>query len=360
MTCVILRVWSLVDGTIESNIESSWTCPECSGNLITSCGHVVCSVCGLVVSREYVVPAYQMGEEKRGDTPEASMYVSLGNRMHIVDGLGSYIGFHKDRYFRDAQGQSLPAKKQKQFKRLKVIYSTRIRIGRNEAKYRALRTLNHVSKLLMLNEQVRDRTAYLYKKILSESPEKINNNILLMAVCLLMAVREFKEGAPITLDEIADVFEKCGHRVNVRAIVREALKLKSLTGYAPSIRRPEDYVPRVISMLMNDERVLRKVKSRGWEPRTYESSLRDMMTKVLEIIPPSKRGGRNPFIFAVSAAYASDRLIAREHGKRSVLTQKLASSATDVAEYSIRDHYGMMKRVIDSTGTMTVKAVPLS
>lgn len=357
MIYVFLRVWSLVDGTSELKLESSWTCPECSGNLVTSCGHVVCSVCGLVVSREYVVPAYQMGEEQHGNTPEASIYVSLGNRMHIVDGLGSYIGFHKDRYFRDAQGQSLSAKKQKQFKRLKVIYSTRIRIGRNEAKYRALRTLNHVSKLLMLNEQVRDRTAYLYKKILTRSPEKVNNNILLMAVCLLMAVREFKEGAPITLDEIADVFEKCGHRVNVRAIVREALKLKSLTGYAPSIRHPEDYVPRVISMLMNDERVLRKIKSRGWGPRTYESYLRDMMIEVLDVIPASKRGGRNPFIFAVSVAYASDRLIARKHGKRSVLTQKLASSATDVAEYSIRDHYGMMKRVIESSRTVSESTI---
>ncbi|MHA2186868.1 MAG: hypothetical protein ACW99V_01370, partial [Candidatus Thorarchaeota archaeon] len=192
-----------------------------------------------MISRDYVSPTYQMGQEQKRDGPEASVFVSLGNRMHIVDGLGSYIGFHKDRYFRDAQGQTLSSRSQKKFKRLKTIYSTRVRIGKNEAKYRALRTLNHVSKLLMLNEQVRDRTAYLYKKVLSESPEKVTNNILLMAVCLLMAVREFREGAPITLNEIADVFEKCGHRVNVRAIVREALKLKSLTGYSPEIRRPE-------------------------------------------------------------------------------------------------------------------------
>lgn len=302
--------------------------------------------CGLVVSREYVLPTYQMGEEQYGDSPDATVYVSLGNRMHIVDGLGSYIGFHKDRYFQDAHGQVLSARMQKRFKRLKTIYSTRIRIGKNEAKYRALRTLNHVSKLLMINEQVRDRTAYLYKKVLTESPTKITNNILLMAVCLLMAVREFKEEAPITLEEIADVFEKCGHRVNVRAIVREALRLKSLIGYSPEIRRPEDYVPRVISMLVNNAKVISKVKARGWDPKKYENALRDKVISVLEMIPSSKRGGRNPFIFAVSAAYASDRLIANEYGKRFVLTQKLASKATQVAEYSIRDHFGMMKKIL--------------
>jgi transcription initiation factor TFIIIB Brf1 subunit/transcription initiation factor TFIIB len=295
-----------------------------------------------------------MGGQKQNNTPDASMYVSLGNRMHIVDGLGSYIGFHKDRYFQDANGQSLSGRTQKKFKRLKTIYSTRIRIGKNEAKYRALRTLNHVSKLLMLSEQVRDRTAYLYKKVISESVEKVSNNILLIAVCLLMAVREFKNEAPITLDEIANVFEKCGHRVNVRAIVREALKLKSLTGYAPEIRRPKDYVPRVVSMLMNNSRVLSKIKSRGWDSKAYENELRAKIGMVLGMIPASKRGGRNPFIFTVSAAYASDRLVASQFGKRPVLTQKLTSTATKVAEYSIRDHFGMMKKIIEKTGKIEV------
>ncbi len=337
-------MWYLIHDETKSSFRES--CPDCSGSLIRSRGHIVCTDCGLVISREFVHPTYQMGEEQGFDSPDASMYVSLGNRMHIVDGLGSYIGYHKDRYFRDAGGQVLPARMQKRFMRLKSIYSTRVRIGDNEAKYRALRTLNHVSKLLMLSEQVRDRTAYLYKKIASDPKANVTNNILLMAVCLLMAVREFKEEAPITLDEIADVFEKCGHRVNVRSIVRETLRLKSITGQSPSIRKPEDYVPRVLSMLMNSDKVVKKAQARGWDVKSYENSLRDKMFEVLGMIPSSKRGGRNPFIFTVSAAYASDRLIAEESGRRSVLTQKLASDATDVAEYSIRDHYGMMKRVI--------------
>ena len=347
-------MWSLTDEICESQSISLRSCPDCEGFLVTSRGHIVCAECGLVISREFVSPTYQMGGQKQNDTPDASMYVSLGNRMHIVDGLGSYIGFHKDRYFQDANGQSLSGRTQKKFKRLKTIYSTRIRIGKNEAKYRALRTLNHVSKLLMLSEQVRDRTAYLYKKVISESGEKVSNNILLIAVCLLMAVREFKNEAPITLDEIANVFEKCGHRVNVRAIVREALRLKSLTGYAPEIRKPKDYVPRVVSMLMNSSRVLSKVKSRGWTAKDYENELREKIHMVLGMIPASKRGGRNPFIFTVSAAYASDRLIASHFGKRPVLTQKLTSTATKVAEYSIRDHFGMMKKIIEKSGDIEV------
>ncbi len=346
-------MWSLVDVSIETNVLSG-VCPECAGTIIINRGFVVCSDCGVVISKEYVNPTYQMGERQKAGTPDASVYGSLGNRMHIVDGLGSYIGFHKDVYFRDANGQSLPGSMQKKYKRLKNVYSTRVRIGKNEAKYRALRTLNHVSKLLMLNEQVRDRTAYLYKKIIDESPEKVTNNILLIAVCLLMSVREFKEGAPITLEEIADTFEKCGHRVNVRAIVREALKIRSLTGHSPKIRKPEDYVPRVLSMLINDTKVKGKIESRGWTSRDYENLLREKVLFVLNLVPSSKRGGRNPFIFTVSATYASDRLLASEHGKRCVLTQKLASQATEVAEYSIRDHFGMIKSIVEAEAALAV------
>jgi len=75
------------------------------------------------------------------------------------------------------------------------------------------------------------------------------------------------------------------------------------------------------------------------------------MLVILDSIPASKRGGRNPFIFVVSVAYASDRIVAVEHGRHSVLTQKLASNATEVAEYSIRDHYGMIKKTLDEGTT---------
>jgi hypothetical protein len=163
-----------------------------------------------------------------------------------------------------------------------------------------------------------------------------------------MAVREFRDGAPITLEEIAGIFEKCGHRVNVRAMVREAMRLKSMTGHAPELRRPEDYVPRVLSMVMNNPKVINKVKSRGWNPSEYENAMRGKMLAILDMIPPSKRGGRNPFIFTVSVAYTGDRLIASEHGRHSVLTQKLASKATKVAEYSIRDHFGVIKKLLEN------------
>lgn len=290
-----------------------------------------------------------MLKESEAHHSDSSVYVSLGNRLHIVDGMGSYIGFHRARFLRDARGHALSGMNQRRFHRLKTIYGTRARIGTNETQYRALRTLNRVSRLLMVSTQVRDRAAYLYKKILSEAHASVsNNNILLVAVCLLLAVREFGEDAPITLDEIADVFARCGHRVSVRAIVRQLLTLRSLTGRIPSARDPADYVPRIVSMLMKNSQVHEKTVSRGWDPSKYETLLRDQTLRLIRRIPSSKRGGRNPFIFAASAAYAADQLIAAEYSRRPILTQKLTSLATGVAEYSIRDHYGIIKRIVMS------------
>ncbi len=284
---------------------------------------------------------------------DGGVSVSLGNRLHIVDGMGSYIDFHKARFFRDARGHSLTSISQKRFRRYKMMYGARTRIGADETRYRALRTLNRVSKLLMISDQVRNRAAYLYKKMVTKSRVLSSaNNILLVAACLLLAVREFGEDAPVTLDEISEVFARCGHRVSVRAIVRQLMTLRTLTGHAPSIRNPLDYVPRIVSMIVNNPQILDRVNSRGWNYQQYTHMLREYMIRIITAIPASKRGGRNPFIFSVSAAYAADQILSAQEGRKPVLTQKLTSIATGVAEYSIRDHYGIIKKALTSMPTI--------
>ncbi|MHA1373332.1 MAG: hypothetical protein ACTSR7_03450 [Promethearchaeota archaeon] len=52
-----------------------------------------------------------------------------------------------------------------------------------------------------------------------------------------------------------------------------------------------------------------------------------------------RRGGRNPFILTGAIIYLADKLLAKEFNQKAILTQKLISEATNIAEYSIRDHY---------------------
>ncbi len=66
---------------------------------------------------------------------------------------------------------------------------------------------------------------------------------------------------------------------------------------------------------------------------------------LLQKIPFKARGGRNPYIFTVSTAYAADHIVSKNKlGVRAILSQKAIAEATNVAEYSVRDHYARVIR----------------
>jgi transcription initiation factor TFIIIB Brf1 subunit/transcription initiation factor TFIIB len=333
----------------EPEVADAKTCPDCGGALGVSHGHIVCTGCGVVILQECVPPTPPMGEKQQNDSLSATSHVSLGNRMHVIEhsGLGSYIGDLKDTYFQDADGEVLSGEAQKRFKRLKTIYSTRVRIGKNEAKYRALRTLNHVSKLLMLSEHVRDRTAVLYKQVVADHRQKVTNNILLISACLFHAVKESKDMAPITLDEIVDVLEKCGHRVTAKAIMREGERIEQVTGTVLRPRSPADFIPRAVSMLVHSKDIGGRAAARGWALKEYEQNLQTEMVDLFSKIGPKERSGLNPFNLAASGLYVCDRRIAAASGRKPVLTLKLTSAATGVPQYTIRDN---VKRIRHITG----------
>jgi transcription initiation factor TFIIIB Brf1 subunit/transcription initiation factor TFIIB len=260
---------------------------------------------------------------------------------------GGQIGDPRDAAFRDSEGELLPDDMQARFSRLKILDESKERISRTEAEYRALRLLNNVSKLLTLNGTTRESSKQLFKMIAADSQQEMTSYPLFVAVSILFAVHSHNTEQTTTLEEIVSAFEKCGHRISVRSLVREALLLRPRLNEVAPIRKPEDYLDRVLSVLMNSSRVVSKVKSRGWEVESYENELRERTSDVLNMIPKSKIGGQNPFILTVASAYAADRIIAEEYQRRPVLTQRLTSSATEVAEYSIRDSYSTIRALIE-------------
>ncbi|MEX2706248.1 MAG: hypothetical protein Q6352_013495 [Candidatus Freyrarchaeum guaymaensis] len=319
--------------------EERMLCPECSGTLVLHSGEYVCGNCGLVVSKQYLPPVFKIGAENSANTHH-NQYIALGNRMHIVDGMGSYIDFQRTPFFYDGQGAPLSSDKQALYRKLKFRYSLRLRIGRKESDYRALRSLNHVASMLQISDSIRDRAAYLYQKAVKKINKKISNHILLVAACLFYAIREYKELAPVTIQEVVKNFKKLGHRLSVKKVIRIALELRTLFIYKhPEIRKSEDYLPRIISSVTASPIVENRLKERGFTVEEYRNLLTQKSYSVLHKIDNINRGGRNPYIFAVSAVYCADRIISKKIAKRPILTQKILARITNVAEYSIRDHY---------------------
>ena len=67
--------------------------------------------------------------------------------------------------------------------------------------------------------------------------------------------------------------------------------------------------------------------------------LRNDIYEILQKLSSWERKGRNPFILTASVIYLAEKLLAKELNHKSVFTQELISKATNIAEYSIRDHY---------------------
>ncbi|MHA1410166.1 MAG: hypothetical protein ACTSQY_07680 [Candidatus Odinarchaeia archaeon] len=317
------------------------TCPECNGHIVLLSGEYVCSSCGLVVDKFFEPPLSALNTDNKKSKG------ALGSRLHIVDGLGSYIDYHNSKNFHDKTGSILPLETQRLYKRLKYRYNLYGRIKDYQTDYRILRLLNQISAALDLPNYIRDTAAYNYRKIKQRYPHRIRNHITLIAVCLILAIREYKNVALHTLKEVCYAFRKLGHRVTERSILREALHLKIKLGYTVKPRRSEEYIQRILASLSNDHTLNQKIKTRLIDPKRYWNSLMQETLHLLKSVSSVERGGRNPYVFAAAAIYAADQKLAYEQQRKSVLTQKAIAKLANVAEYSIRDHYcSILKNLI--------------
>ena len=269
-------------------------------------------------------------------------YVALGERVNVVDGMGSYIDYQFSNFFVDKNGHPISGKNQSLFKRLKYKHNSRAKLGKKETNYRALNTLNRVASKLELQDNIRDRAAYFYQKIVKKEEKKeITNHLTLSALCLLLAAREFRENGPLTVQEIANVFKKLGHRVSPRSIIQLSLKLKPKFGdiFSRKSRKSEEYIPRIVSNIINSKNVRLRLKAKDVDFLFYERAIYKESMQILKNLDDESRGGRNPYILAVATTYAADQKISQKYDMKSILTQKILSLCTQTAEYSIRDHW---------------------
>jgi transcription initiation factor TFIIIB Brf1 subunit/transcription initiation factor TFIIB len=164
-------------------------------------------------------------------------------------------------------------------------------------------------------------------------------------MCIFIAIREYKHNAPITIQEISEIFENLGHRVSPRTIIREIQKVKPIVGdiFTTKTRKSEDYINRIVSKVINSNTVLDRLFKYKEEINSYKIYLQKKSYEILEDIELKTRGGRNPYIFAVAILYTGDQLLSKIKNRRAILTQKILSDVCDCAEYSIRDHYKFIK-----------------
>lgn len=323
----------------EINVKLDEKCPECGGSIILNSFETICNECGLVINGIFKASSFIFNKANETSN-QSKQYVALGERTDFIGGLGSFIDYENSKYLKDKTGKPLPPNEQKLFRRLKKNYAQFLRIKNHETEYRIFNILNKISLYLNLNKNLRNNAAYYYKRVI-RNEEKIINNISLIAFCIFHAVRKEYHNAPITINEIAKAFQNFGHRVNPRLILRDGIRYKHHLNNESIPHKSEDYVIRLTNQVINHKDLLERSVKKGvlWSKNEFQNKLVKKCRKILKELAIWHRGGRNPFILTGAIIYLADKLLAKEYKQKAVLTQKIISEATRIAEYSIRDHY---------------------
>ena len=319
--------------------KSEENCPECGNRVITSSFEIVCKGCGLVLGDLYQDSSFIFNDVNNKSSLN-KQYVALGERTDYVGGLGTFMDYENSKYLRDKTGKLLPPNEQKLYRRLKKNYDQFLRIKNHETEYRIFNILNKISMYLKLNKNIRNNAAYYYRKIV-KNEKKVINNISLIAFCIFYSVRRECHNAPITINEISNAFQNYGHRVNPRLILRDGIRYKKHLNKRAIPHKSEDYLIRLIDNIINHEALDARLVKKGavWSKEDYKYKLSSKCRFILKSLTSWDRGGRNPFILMGATIYLADKLLSKEFGQKPLLTQKIISIATDIAEYSIRDHY---------------------
>jgi transcription initiation factor TFIIIB Brf1 subunit/transcription initiation factor TFIIB len=247
----------------------------------------------------------------------------------------------------------LGSKEQKLFRRLKKNYTKFLRIKDHEREYRILNILKKVTAPLDIPKYAIEQSAYLYKKIYQnyneDSEKEIANNITLIAMCVYISTK--LNSLPISIQKISETFKSFGHRVSPRLIMRDKMEymqcikpfILKLMRERKNLCNSQKYLPKMISSVINNltkERVKKKTKNK-YSKEQFKKDLTKVSTKVLAFFDKHKelKGGKNPQIFTASVIYTANLIIAEILEHKAILTQRMVSQATGVAEYSIRDHY---------------------
>jgi transcription initiation factor TFIIIB Brf1 subunit/transcription initiation factor TFIIB len=326
-----------IERSEEINLEK---CPECGYSMASKGYQNICKNCGVVIGEDFIQSSYKMFDSDDLQFSQGKQYVYIGKTLETVGNLGSYIGYYnKNKDVKDINGQQISQKMQLLFSRLKNKYSKFSKIKNQETDYRIMNILADVVKYMNLNQGTRKDAAYYFWKIKSMNSD-IRNNISLIAFCIFFAVRNQNQNAPVTIKEISDVFQMLGHRVIPRLIIRDGLLYKKMLN-PPKPHKSEDYVSRLIDSIINYPLIRSRMekKSSEWKLDDYRTRLYNQTLEILKDINIGKRGGRNPYIFSGAAVYCADKILAKLNNTKSILTQRIASDAMHIAEYSIRDHY---------------------
>ncbi len=279
------------------------------------------------------------------DEEDSIFQVSEGS-PHYEAVLGTRgEGFTLREILRDSQGRSLSISKRLLYRRLRRLQKL-MEDYETKRQSQMVMELHRAADYLGLTRQAKERAINIYLKAVRKmSNGNIRRDLIaLAAASILIAVRELGHAAPITLEEVAEAFKKQGIPLRPMRIAEQAKRIEKVLRNRLPMRSAKDYLVRAIDEIVTDPEIRERIEDRGLNPAHYRQRLLTTAAKLIEETETLCKG-RRPYIVAVSAAYAADRLLALKSNSKPILTQRLVSKATGVSECTIREQYNSLFRI---------------
>lgn len=314
----------------------NYVCNYCnSHSIVEQSGYIVCRDCGTVLDRVFKDSSFEMYAHNDRKSTQA---INIGKRLTKVGSLGSEIGYYNQKLYQSYDGKKLPPHISQKFRRLTYVYHSPAKNASIHTHLRTFMIFNKICANLEIPTDIKERSSFLYWKYEKVYKSMISNHVLLIALCLLYAIKESQARVPLKFQEVVGAFNTAGHRVtnkNILALASEInLKLNSIP-----VRKSEDYLSRITETIATNEMVKARIaRYKTLNAAQYSMLLLKISTHFLSTLSTRDRGGRRPYGFSVAVVYLADRAIARYMKKSAVLTQKLIADITTAKEYTIRDH----------------------
>ncbi|WP_424018576.1 transcription initiation factor IIB [Halorientalis pallida] len=288
--------------------ESTTTCPECGGNLVTDTEHgeTVCGDCGLVVEEDEIDRGPEWRAFDASERDEKSRVGAPTTNMMHDKGLSTNIGWQD----KDAYGRSLNSSQRQKMQRLRTWNERfRTRDSKERNLKQALGEIDRMASALGLPKNVRETASVIYRRALDEDLLPGRSIEGVATASLYAAARQ--ANTPRSIDEMITV-SRVGEMEMTRTyryIVRELnLEIQPAD--------PESYVPRFASDLdLSDE---------------TERRARELLDSARET---GLLSGKSPVGLAAAAVYAASLLTNEK------VTQSEVSEVASISEVTIRNRY---------------------
>jgi transcription initiation factor TFIIIB Brf1 subunit/transcription initiation factor TFIIB len=295
-------------------------CKICRGRIVSVDYELVCSKCGATYG-ELSSSFHQVYDLKSAELPE-------GLR------LGSFMG---SRYNHEPSSNlSFSASTYSYMK----ITSDLNDLGKT---YRSLEyvssIIDRVSSKMMLPKRISNVSKYIAYRMLSHTVHERGTLPALAAYSIVVACRN--SGLPHSWKSIRECMSILGYNIRLRHLVKVSINAEEKTKVGPEI-----YLHLFIKKLVNEEKIMERIKNRGIKADGYYTALLQESKHICKAIGYDAIEGYSPLAVAATCVYLAESYLAKIGNRKKLFRQQEYCDMLKISKFTIREQGVKFRKIL--------------